>query len=181
MYQSIFSSEHLFFYFSSDFYTYQVDFSVFWALNSWIFCVTSRLVFEFLIFAIFWMLWMLVILNKVKHMALHDTHALQITSWKTLFTQNFFRVFNEIGPILVTRFLGNKSWKVCQKFFCKSVQQNCWEKKQNKTKKQNKHKAYHYVDHLTNISDFGFENIVLDNKSYEKIFLINLVAKYHTM
>ena len=81
VYQSISSFEHLF-HFSSDFCTYQVDFSVFWALNL---LYHLPFFFEFLIFVYFQMLWMLVTVNKVKHMALRS-HASQITS-TTLLTQ----------------------------------------------------------------------------------------------
>ena len=50
---------------------------------------------------------MLVIVNKVKYMALHRSHASQITSSKILVTQSLFPVSNEISPILVSRFQGN--------------------------------------------------------------------------
>ena len=93
------------FSFFSDFCTYQVHLSVFWALNR--LCHLPYF-FEFLIFVYFWMLWILVTVNKVKHIALHGLHASQITS-TTLVTQNLFRVTNEIGWILVSRFLGNNS------------------------------------------------------------------------
>ena len=53
------------------FSTYQLDFSVFWLLNSWIFCVAFHSFSEFLIFVTFRMLWMLVAVNKLKRMALH--------------------------------------------------------------------------------------------------------------
>ena len=39
---------------------------------------------------------MLVTVNKVKRMALHGSHASQITSSKTLVTQTLFCVSNEI-------------------------------------------------------------------------------------
>ena len=54
---------------------------------------------------------MLVTVNKIKHMALHRSHASQITSSKILVTQTLFCVSNEIGPILFSRFLGNNSLK----------------------------------------------------------------------
>ena len=54
---------------------------------------------------------MLVTMNKINHMALHGSHASQITSSKILVTQTLFRVSNEIGPILFSRFLGNNSLK----------------------------------------------------------------------
>ena len=82
--------------------------SIYLSFEPWIFCVTFHLFFEFLIFVYFWMLWILVTVNKVKHIALHGLHASQITS-TTLVTQNLFRVTNEIGWILVSRFLGNNS------------------------------------------------------------------------
>ena len=40
-------------------------------------------------------------------MALHRSHASQITSSKILVTQSLLPVSNEISPILVSRFLGN--------------------------------------------------------------------------
>ena len=89
------------FSFSWDFSTYQLNFSVFWAWSSWIFCVTFHFVSEFLTLVIFRMLWMLVTVNKVKHVALHGSHVLQITSWKTV-VQTFFDVSNEKSPILIT-------------------------------------------------------------------------------
>ena len=44
-------------------------------------------------------------------MALHGSHALQLLSSEILVTQTLFRVSNEIGPILFSRFLGNNSLK----------------------------------------------------------------------
>ena len=63
--------------------------SDFWDLNSWIFCATFYLSSKFLIFATFWMLWMLVIMNEVKHMILHGSHVWQMKSLKPLVTQTF--------------------------------------------------------------------------------------------
>ena len=54
---------------------------------------------------------MLVTMNRINHMALHGSDALQITSSKILVTQTLFCVSNEIGPILFSRFLGNNSLK----------------------------------------------------------------------
>ena len=48
---------------------------------------------------------------KVEHMALHLSHGSQITSSKKLAMETLFRVYNEIGPILVSRFLGKNSLK----------------------------------------------------------------------
>ena len=104
----------LLFYFSSDFST---EFSVFWALNSWIFCVTFRAVSQFLIPVMFRMLWMLVVANKLKHIALHGSHGSQIILWKTSFTQTFFTVPNVVGPILVTLFLSNSWWNISKNKF----------------------------------------------------------------
>ena len=50
---------------------------------------------------------MLITMNKINHKALHGSHGSQIPSSKTLVTQTLFRVSNEIGPILFSRFLGN--------------------------------------------------------------------------
>ena len=94
--------------FSSDFSIYRVDFSLFWALN--LLCHLPFF-FEFLIFVYFSMLRMLFIVNEIKLMALHGSHTSQITSSKILVTQTLFRVSNEIGPILFSRFLGNNSSK----------------------------------------------------------------------
>ena len=44
-------------------------------------------------------------------MALHLPHGSQITSSKKLAMETLFRVYNEIGPILVSRFLGKNSLK----------------------------------------------------------------------
>ena len=54
---------------------------------------------------------MLVAMNEVKHMILHESHVLQMTSLKPLVTQTFFSVSSEMDPILVTIFLDNKSLK----------------------------------------------------------------------
>ena len=57
--------------------------------QSWIFSVTFCLVSEFLFFVLFWMLWILVTVNKLKNPTCHGSHASQITSSKTLFAQFF--------------------------------------------------------------------------------------------
>ena len=57
------------------------------------------------------MLRMLVTVNKVKHVALHGSHASQITSSKILVTQTLFRVSNEVGSILVLHLLDSNSLK----------------------------------------------------------------------
>ena len=54
---------------------------------------------------------MLVTVNMVKHMTLLGSHASQITPSKILVTQILVRVSSEIGPILVSHFLGNDSLK----------------------------------------------------------------------
>ena len=71
------------FFFPLDFFTYQLDFSLSLSfdmfepctvLNPWIFCVTFRFFsfFEFLFFlGTFWMLWLLVTVNKLKHKVCH--------------------------------------------------------------------------------------------------------------
>ena len=101
------SFEHLFHFLQTSLFIKLISLS----FEPWIFCVTFHLFFEFLIFVYFPMLLMLVTINKVKHMTLHGLHASQIASSKTLVTQTLFCVANEIGPILVSRFLGNNSWK----------------------------------------------------------------------
>ena len=130
MYQSVFSFEHLFFSFSSDFTTYQFYFTVFCALNSWIFCVTFHFVPGFFIFVTFGMLWILVTVNKVKH----KPHTSQITS-STIATQTFFSVSNKIRPTLVTRFLGNEWWNFPKKTFGSPSKNLDKKEKENKKKK----------------------------------------------
>ena len=71
---------------------------------------------------------MLVTTNKINHMALHGSHASQITSSKILVTQTLFRVSNEIGPILFSRFLDNNSLKE----FWQLVQKYKWKRKEEK-------------------------------------------------
>ena len=73
---------------------------------------------------------MLVTVNEVKDMALQ---ASQITSCKTLVMQAFFSVSNEIGPIFVMCFLGNKSRKT-RKITFGSLSKNSCEKKEEKKK-----------------------------------------------
>ena len=104
------------FSFSWDVPTYQLDFSVFWLslkqLNLLCHLSSPPILFsvsEFRITVIVWMLRLLVIVNKVKHMALHGSHASQIKSWKTFVTYTSSDVTNKIRLILVTRFLGNES------------------------------------------------------------------------
>ena len=104
--QSVSSYEQLFFY--------QLHFFVFWALSSWIFNVIFDLVSKFLFVLIFWIEWMLVTANKVKHMAQHCLHASQMPPWKTLVAQNFNSVSNKIKPTLVTRIV-RKNIKVIHK------------------------------------------------------------------
>ena len=63
------------------------------------------------------MLWMLVTVNKKKHMAWHGSHVSKIISSKILVAQTFFDVLNEIRLTLVTRILGNESKCVYKKTF----------------------------------------------------------------
>ena len=66
-----------------------------WTLNSWIFFIIFHLFSKFLFFVLFRMLWMLVTVNKLKHVVCHGSHTSQITTTKTLATQTFFSMFNE--------------------------------------------------------------------------------------
>ena len=89
------SSEHFFFYFSSDFSRCNL---ISLALNNSAFCITSHLDLEFLFLLLFWMLWMLVTLNKLKHMTYHRSYVLKITTWERLLVQIYFSVSNEKIP-----------------------------------------------------------------------------------
>ena len=44
---------------------------------------------DFFFFLLFWMLWILVTVNKLKYTASHGPHASHIPCWKTLITQFF--------------------------------------------------------------------------------------------
>ena len=107
MYQSILLLNIFFIFLQTSLFIKSISLS----FEPWIFCVTFHFFFECLIFVYFSMLWMLVIVNEIKLMALHGSHTSQITSSKILVTQTLFRVSNEIGPILFSRFLGNNSLK----------------------------------------------------------------------
>ena len=73
VYQLISFFEHIFFSFFSNFFTYQLGFSLSWPLNL---LSSSNFFPNFWLFLIlFWMLWMLVHVNKRKHMACPGTHA----------------------------------------------------------------------------------------------------------
>ena len=97
--------------------------SLSWALSSWIFNVIFDLVSKFLFVLIFWIEWMLVTANKVKHMAQHCLHASQMPPWKTLVAQNFNSVSNKIKPTLVTLSF-EKISKSYIKIFWQSIQKH---------------------------------------------------------
>ena len=78
--------------------------------------------------------WMMVTFNKIKHMALHRSHAAQIKSSKTV-AQNYSSVSNEIGSILVTCFLGSKFWKTDIQTF-ESLPNNTVEKEKKEKQKE---------------------------------------------
>ena len=81
-----------------------------------LYLLSSSDLWLFLVF--FRILWMLVTVNKLKHMwfkACHLPHASRITTLKTIFTQTSFSVSTEIGLILVTRFLAKRMIKSSQK------------------------------------------------------------------
>ena len=120
VYQSICSFENLF-SFSSNLFTYQLDFSHFWPLNLLLSSsLTSLRVSGCTL--------------NAGYRACHVPHASRITTSGTIFTQVFFSVSSEIIPILVTRFLGNEWWKVSKKYFC-SLSKNSEEKEKEKKKK----------------------------------------------
>ena len=81
---------------SSDYFTYQPNFSLFWP---WIFChplantvwLTNLLPSFWLFLLLFWILWMLVTVFKPCHVP----HVSQITTTGTLFTEKLFSVSKE--------------------------------------------------------------------------------------
>ena len=93
-------------------FTYQLNFSVFWALNL---LSTSILFPSLLLLVFFWMLWMLFFVNKPKCMQCHGPHVLQIISTGIFVTEFFkcmqwenpgtFSLSNEKILVLVTRVL----------------------------------------------------------------------------
>ena len=126
VYQSICSFENLF-SFSSNLFTYQLDFSHFWPLNlPSSSSLTSLRVSGYTL--------------NAGYRACHVPHASRITTNGTIFTQVFLSVSSEIIPILVTRFLGNEWWKVSKKYFCR-ISKNSEEKEKEK-KKKNRRKLH---------------------------------------
>ena len=95
--QSISYFEHL--SFSSYFFTYQLDFSLFWPLNLLpsdllAICITCFRVsggWFWLFLVLFWMLWMLVTVHKMRNVP----QASKITTTGTVFTEIFFDVSKE--------------------------------------------------------------------------------------
>ena len=79
-------------------------------LSTWFLCllrfesVTFNCLSEFLFLVLFWMLWMSVTVNKLKHMTCHGSQASQIGNNETCIT-------NETSPVLVTGVLSNNIWK----------------------------------------------------------------------
>ena len=66
-----------FLFFFRLFFTHQLDSSLFWPLN----LLTTILFLSFWLFLVlFWMLWMLVMVNKLMHMTYHRPHASRITT-----------------------------------------------------------------------------------------------------
>ena len=65
------------FFFFRLFITHRLDSSLFWPLN----LLTTILFLSFWLFLVlFWMLWMLVMVNKLMHMTYHRPHASRITT-----------------------------------------------------------------------------------------------------
>ena len=95
--QSISYFEHL--SFSSYFFTYQLDFSLFWPLNLLpsdllAICITCFRVsggWFWLFLVLFWMLWMLATVHKMRNVP----QASKITTTGTVFTEIFFDVSKE--------------------------------------------------------------------------------------
>ena len=84
---------NIFFSFSSDFSAYQFDCSLFWSLNL-LSCASylANLFPNFWLFLeSFWLLWLLVTVNKPCHVP----HALRVTTWGTIFTETPFGVSKE--------------------------------------------------------------------------------------
>ena len=105
MSQSNSSFEQLFFsFFFSDFFTDQLDFPGFglvWHLCSLESCVLPSILFLNFVFVFFWIMWMLVTMNKLQHgscvMHLSCIHFLNLP--------------NEIRLVLVTRFFSKSIYK----------------------------------------------------------------------
>ena len=131
MYHSIFSFEYLFFFLRL--FCLSNRFYIFWALDSWIFCLTFHLVQCFRIFDFFKFLYTVVTANKEKHKAWHGSHTLQITSWKPLVTQTFFDVSNE--NVLS---LSHASWVTNHKTFIKKLLAFCPKALTRKRKRRRK-------------------------------------------
>ena len=53
--------------------------------------ITFHLVSRFLFLEFLWMLWMLVTVNKLKHMSFHGSHTSQITTFKVYTYPNIFQ------------------------------------------------------------------------------------------
>ena len=91
-------------FFSSDFFIYQLDFSVVWTMNILSSCIFfPSLLFHFL----FWMLWMLFSVDKLKNMACHGPHTSQMTFNRIIVMKFLFSVSNEESLALVTHILSN--------------------------------------------------------------------------
>ena len=61
------------------------------------------------------------LLFSLKHMACHVSYAARIATWRTLLTEAFFGMSNEISPILVTRFLGSEWRNIFKRTFVRSL------------------------------------------------------------
>ena len=70
--------------FSSHFFVYQLNFSVFSAIN----LLSPSILLPSLPFLVlFWMLWLLVTVNKLKHMGYHRPYSSQITTYSIFVTE----------------------------------------------------------------------------------------------
>ena len=92
--------------------------------------------------------WTLYTVNKLKYMAFHKPHVLQITIEGTIIAQTLLSLSNEISLILITRFLGNEWWNNGKKLlavrFWSTEQKKISRQvaKQKKKKKQDNYKAF---------------------------------------
>ena len=87
-------------------------------LSTWFLCflslessVTFHLVSMFTAFVLFWMLSMLVIMNKLKHIKCHGPHTSHITTTGIFAAEFFFSLSNDKSLILVTQMLTNNLQK----------------------------------------------------------------------
>ena len=106
------------FFLSKNFFLFPKTFSPINSISlsseSWIFCHIPSCLFLLL----FRMLWMLVIVYKLKHMTCRGPHVSGITTCGTFLTDFFFfSAFNEISPELVTHILSSNIKNINKKLW----------------------------------------------------------------